>query len=198
MKSWQIIPIEFRERLADFGNQGDSSSWGIGDVACELADILTMAGEKGHRFLIGPEEEKLPIQELWNLIGEECGRSGQTIRGYEMYSRRVPANIRMEYDMLNRTQHKYLSDKSAGDLQVHKQLADDWLLNCDDWGGNVGSVNGMRAWMAGGDPEPKWPGRLRRAVDLTDKLQADKEAPMEVRARSGVYSREMGKWLKSE
>ena len=181
----KIVPEAIQHRLQAHGTQLGISEWEIGDIACYLADMYCTKTRK--RMFVDKDENLHPMRVLWAAVSDYAGKSPDTIRGFERYSRLVPYALRDAFDVLCRTQHKYLADKVKGDIEAHEALANAWLDYCaqNDW--NIESTRGMYAWLKKDEDGYLWKGRLKRARRTVKKLADDEEAPLEVREYSNDY-----------
>lgn len=160
----QIIPPEFQDQLMQYGETGDISSWGIGDIGAVLEDELP----------------GVPKGKLHNAIGQFCNRSSETVRDYVYTSRRVPKVLRDEYDMLGRHHHKAIADYAKGDIHLHRDYCERVLEKMDDFGGNIMPVGTLREWLQreNGVPSPEilWNQRTEKAALRWADASMDKEA----------------------
>ena len=181
----QIVPTDLQHRLEQHSFQADTSSWHIGDIAVILEDEYTV-----HKA-DGTVVHTVPLVELHKAIGVFAHRSSDTIRDYAYTSRRVPEDLRTEFDMLGRHHHKAIADVAKGDRDKHRALCAWWLEKADAYGGQIGSVGALRLGLKDRRAKLKpWELRLSRARTACSALAADKEAPAGVRAASEAFVRD--------
>lgn len=176
-----FIPGPVAEQLEELGRQVDLNADRIGDLAVMLADHLAVTTDKGYRKVVDPRTEDVyPISKLWKAIGDVCGQTGSTIRGWERYNRLFTPDLREKYDMLNRSQRKFMVDKAQGEKQTMIENIDQWLDQAP--GGNVGSYATMIRWWkkkeGGGDPQ--WESWFKSAHSACEKIidfEPDEDQP---------------------
>lgn len=180
----QIVPTELQHRLEQHSFQADTSSWMIGDIAVMLEDEYSVHKD-------GTVVHTVPLGELHRAIGVFAHRSSDTIRDYAYTSRRVPEDLRVEFDCLGRHHHKAIADVAKGDKDKHRALCQWWLEKADNYGGQIGSVGALRLGLKDRRARLKpWELRLSRARTACSALAADNEAPPAVRQAAAAFVRD--------
>jgi hypothetical protein len=160
-----ILPDEAKVLIHQASDDEQRPQFTIGDLTMGLVDEF---------------KDQVPIHTIRQAIAVEYRCGAATIRDREGVARRVPLDLRQEFEVLSFHQWKAIA--AAPTLEDRKRIAAWAVRSADDFGGRPAPVDAIRHKMKNGhDQTPMWEKRWDKALELLEMLLTDDETDDKVR-----------------
>jgi hypothetical protein len=167
----QVLDPEAQHQLMHLADLGETVAWEKARLVEKIADQ--------YRF---DDKWRLPAKTFFAAVGLYLKTAASTARSYWDVASKVPENLAEEYP-IGFHGHKAVLAVSHGDTEVHRQICAEWMATADDFGGNPGSLDALRAWLEkfkSGQETPRWQVILRRMRRTAQALRDEADTPVAV------------------